>query len=502
MKNIYKKTIITILILFSMFLNIGVAKAEPSNSHPPTGPTEIYYTNCLGGNSTADELSGGGDKKFNKKYKDFNTNIISFDSGNCGLVGNEEKGLCLLYKSSSNTSSSLPNSLSAKDQAEFALCMQDKNRVWSQLRYILRDDGFTGTEKVNLYTSLLDYVTISRDGNTAEVQCNNDDDKDSDKDFNGVIMDEPCIHKWLNENYKGDQLQVSTDDALNAIDKKLKKAAFIFDPLLYYIHPNAKEEFNYCSKKSGTTVSGCIRDWYNKCKENGNLNNCTADGSADKSTKSINTNGTTYEPKCSDVEFLSKIWRALTILAPFLLIICVSFDYYSAVIANNEEKMQAVKQKTPKRIIAFVLFILTPWIIALLLNIFKDNAPSDATSSASNITWLRCIATGDYANSKYDSCTYIQPWIIRILKNLIFDIQITVPFALIIWGSLDFFKALIANDENEMKKKRKPFVRRLIYAIIILILPALVNILLKNISSSTNSNFAKCWNSVTIGNSK
>lgn len=93
-------------------------------------------------------------------------------------------------------------------------------------------------------------------------------------------------------------------------------------------------------------------------------------------------------------------------------------------------------------------------------------------------------------------------FIFKIARNIIRIIQIAVPFALIIWGSLDFFKALIANDENEMKKKRKPFVRRLIYAIIILILPALVNILLKNISSSTNSNFAKCWNSVTIGNSK
>lgn len=77
-------------------------------------------------------------------------------------------------------------------------------------------------------------------------------------------------------------------------------------------------------------------------------------------------------------------------------------------------------------------------------------------------------------------------WVIRI-------IQIAVPFVLIIFGSLDFLKALMANDEKEMRQKRKPFITRIIVSIIIIFLPTLVNILLKKIAVNTNNRFAICW---------
>lgn len=75
-------------------------------------------------------------------------------------------------------------------------------------------------------------------------------------------------------------------------------------------------------------------------------------------------------------------------------------------------------------------------------------------------------------------------------------IQIAVPFALVIWGSLDFFKALIAGDEKEMKMKRKPFIGRLVAAIIILVLPWIVKLVAKQIAGSEDaSNFWKCYDS-------
>ena len=80
-------------------------------------------------------------------------------------------------------------------------------------------------------------------------------------------------------------------------------------------------------------------------------------------------------------------------------------------------------------------------------------------------------------------------WVIRI-------IQFGVPFALIIWGSLDFFKAVISGDEKEMKQKRKPFLHRVIAAVLVLILPSLVNLVLKNINLTANSDFVNCWNAV------
>ena len=73
-------------------------------------------------------------------------------------------------------------------------------------------------------------------------------------------------------------------------------------------------------------------------------------------------------------------------------------------------------------------------------------------------------------------------------------IQIAVPFALVIWGSLDFFKALIAGDEKEMRMKRKPFIGRLVAAIIILALPWLVKLIARQIVGQNDTNeFWKCY---------
>lgn len=90
-------------------------------------------------------------------------------------------------------------------------------------------------------------------------------------------------------------------------------------------------------------------------------------------------------------------------------------------------------------------------------------------------------------------------FIFQIARWVILIIQIAVPFVLIIWGSIDFFKAVIAGDEKEMKQKRKPFVQRVVAALIIILLPTIVNLILKNIASNTNNKFATCWSSAAPG---
>lgn len=90
-------------------------------------------------------------------------------------------------------------------------------------------------------------------------------------------------------------------------------------------------------------------------------------------------------------------------------------------------------------------------------------------------------------------------FVFQVARLVIRIIQVAVPFALIIWGSLDFFKAVIAGDEKEMKQKRKPFVQRLIAAVIILLLPSIVNVIMKALASNSQSNFATCWTKAEDG---
>ncbi|MBQ3475875.1 MAG: hypothetical protein IJH20_06880 [Bacilli bacterium] len=82
-------------------------------------------------------------------------------------------------------------------------------------------------------------------------------------------------------------------------------------------------------------------------------------------------------------------------------------------------------------------------------------------------------------------------FIFQIAYTVVLIIQIAVPFVLIVLGSIDFFKSVVAGDEKEMKQKRKPFVQRLIAAIVIFIIPFIVSLIITTFFK--NSDFATCW---------
>lgn len=81
--------------------------------------------------------------------------------------------------------------------------------------------------------------------------------------------------------------------------------------------------------------------------------------------------------------------------------------------------------------------------------------------------------------------------IFQTVKFAIRVVQIAVPFALIIWGSLDWFKALIAHDEKEMRIKRKPFVSRVIAAVLIIVLPWIIELISKQLAGTNE--FWTCY---------
>lgn len=101
----------------------------------------------------------------------------------------------------------------------------------------------------------------------------------------------------------------------------------------------------------------------------------------------VNWNFAKYEPKCSDVVIFTDIWQAMRIIAPFLMIIFGSLDYFKAVIASDMEQMKKAKSKFPKRLIAFLLLIIVPSIISIIIKA--------GSNGAENTTYFKCIVTGD-----------------------------------------------------------------------------------------------------------
>lgn len=80
--------------------------------------------------------------------------------------------------------------------------------------------------------------------------------------------------------------------------------------------------------------------------------------------------------------------------------------------------------------------------------------------------------------------------VIYYAKLIVRVLQVAVPIGLIIWGTLDIGKAVIAGDEKKIKEAQKPFVKRVIAAVIVFLIPWLVNLILGLVS---NGQWKDCW---------
>jgi uncharacterized membrane protein YidH (DUF202 family) len=84
----------------------------------------------------------------------------------------------------------------------------------------------------------------------------------------------------------------------------------------------------------------------------------------------------------------------------------------------------------------------------------------------------------------------IDPIVPGITSTVVNVIKWAIPVILIILGILDMAKAVIANEEKEMKEAQKMLIKRIIYAVVVFLVVALVQaifgLLAKADTKSTN----------------
>lgn len=83
--------------------------------------------------------------------------------------------------------------------------------------------------------------------------------------------------------------------------------------------------------------------------------------------------------------------------------------------------------------------------------------------------------------------------IMRLVRLVIKVLQIAVPVGLILMGTIDMAKSVIAGDEKKIKEAQKPFIKRIVAAIIVFLIPYIVNIAI-NLVVSDASDWRNCWN--------
>ena len=101
-------------------------------------------------------------------------------------------------------------------------------------------------------------------------------------------------------------------------------------------------------------------------------------------------------------------------------------------------------------------------------------------------------------------CYNVKP-VLEVIKYFIKIIQWSVPLLLIILGTWDMFKAITkADDSKVVEEAKKSFIKRLIYGVVLFLIPFLVRLVLNFIennfvlSDDTTSptSWISCWNDV------
>lgn len=102
-------------------------------------------------------------------------------------------------------------------------------------------------------------------------------------------------------------------------------------------------------------------------------------------------------------------------------------------------------------------------------------------------------------------CGGLDP-LVRIIKGLIKYVAIIIPIGLMVFGIIDLGKAVIASDEKEVKAAQSRLIKRIIYAVVIFLVPSLITLLMNLValgadeSETSTTSWARCWNNVYIVN--
>lgn len=77
-------------------------------------------------------------------------------------------------------------------------------------------------------------------------------------------------------------------------------------------------------------------------------------------------------------------------------------------------------------------------------------------------------------------------------RIVVLVIQIVIPILLVIFGSIDFVKAVVAQKEDEIKKGQQTFVKRIIAAVIVFFIVAIVKLIVGFGAGKKSTNILNC----------
>ena len=119
-------------------------------------------------------------------------------------------------------------------------------------------------------------------------------------------------------------------------------------------------------------------------------------------------------------------------------------------------------------------------IILLNINVvYADNLDYAFFAASSGSSTVRYkIDSYHNSNSKINCGELITGDTKKLLNDILKYPRYAVPAIIIVLGTLDMFKAVIAGKEDEMKKAQRTFVKRVIIGVAVFLVPLLVNVII------------------------
>lgn len=132
---------------------------------------------------------------------------------------------------------------------------------------------------------------------------------------------------------------------------------------------------------------------------------------------------------------------------------------------------------------------------------YKDKASCEANKDWVWVESGTCSGTpGDITISFDCNDTGVRSTL-KIVKTAYYLIKYATPIILVIMGSIDFLKAIISSNAEEIDKNKKRFFNRLFIAVLIFILASIVQLITNILGASGvegNDNWISCFNEIWI----
>lgn len=123
--------------------------------------------------------------------------------------------------------------------------------------------------------------------------------------------------------------------------------------------------------------------------------------------------------------------------------------------------------------------------------VLGEDEPNNPNGGGTNI--------GNNEEEYYDVSNFCKKNVLGVFTTIgwvFFIIKIVVPIILIVFGCIDFAKAVLSSKDDDIKKSVKSLIMRIIAGIVIFIVPAVINMIVNLISDRNdnvyNGTFADC----------